>query len=193
MFSQFTDDVQGAAAIARRLAAHNPLLLTGAMSLTERERTVLRFQEEGRHRLLVLSLRAGGVGLNLQAASYVFHLDRWWNPAVEDQASDRAHRLGQTMPVNVYSYTLQDSVEQRILDVLSEKRLLFEQVVEGAGIDVGTALGRDELLRVAGLAPGRGQVRRWRRGDALWADVSYHPETPIASNLSPGDVRMPLP
>jgi SNF2 family DNA or RNA helicase len=155
VFTQFTDDVYGAHAIARRLSAHDPLVLTGQHSLAQREQTIQRFRADPGRRLLILSLRAGGVGLNLQEASYVFHFDRWWNPAVEDQASDRSHRLGQTRPVNVYAYSLEDSVEERILDVLREKRLLFEEIVEGSGIQLQTALTREELLRVAGL-PGYG-------------------------------------
>ncbi|HEX4212640.1 MAG TPA: DEAD/DEAH box helicase, partial [Candidatus Dormibacteraeota bacterium] len=151
VFSQFVDDVHGAGAIARGLAGHHPLLITGRMSLPERERTLRRFETDPDHRVLVLSLRAAGVGLNLQAASYVFHFDRWWNPAVEDQASDRSHRLGQTRPVNVYAYSLENTVEQRIAEILAQKRLLFEQVVEGTGIHVGSALTRDELLRAVGL------------------------------------------
>jgi SNF2 family DNA or RNA helicase len=151
VFTQFTDDTYGAYAIARRLAAHDPLVLTGQHSLLQRDLTIRRFRTDPRHRVLVLSLRAGGVGLNLQAASYVFHFDRWWNPAVEDQATDRSHRLGQDRPVHVYAYTLENSVEDRILAVLREKRLLFEEIVEGSGIQIQTALTREELLRVAGL------------------------------------------
>jgi SNF2 family DNA or RNA helicase len=151
IFTQFTDETYGAYAIARRLAAHDPLVLTGEHSLAQRDQTILRFRTDPRHRVLVLSLRAGGVGLNLQAASYVFHFDRWWNPAVEDQATDRSHRLGQDRPVHVYAYALENSVEDRILSVLREKRLLFDEIVEGSGIQVQTALTREELLRVVGL------------------------------------------
>jgi SNF2 family DNA or RNA helicase len=151
VFTQFTDQVFGAHAIARRLAAYQPLLLTGSLSLAQREEVLKRFRSHPRHRVLVLSLRAGGVGLDLQEASYVFHFDRWWNPAIEDQASDRSHRLGQSRPVNVYAYALEGSVEERIMEILHEKRLLFDEIVEGAGLQVETALTREELLRVAGL------------------------------------------
>jgi SNF2 family DNA or RNA helicase len=155
VFSQFTDAVHGAQAIVRRLAAHDPLVLTGEHTLTQREQVIRRFRTDSRHRVLVLSLRAGGVGLNLQDASYVFHFDRWWNPAVEDQATDRSHRMGQLRPVNVYAYALEGSVEERIVEVLREKRLLFDEIVEGAGIHLPTALTREELLRVVGLRPPR--------------------------------------
>jgi SNF2 family DNA or RNA helicase len=156
VFSQFVDRTFGAEAIAARLAAHEPLTLTGSLSLPQRERVLQRFRSDPRHRVLVLSLRAGGVGLDLQEASYVFHFDRWWNPAVEDQASDRTHRMGQVRPVHVYAYALEDSVEERIVQILRDKRLLFEDVVEGAGIHLETSLTQEELFRVVGLqAPGR--------------------------------------
>jgi SNF2 family DNA or RNA helicase len=151
VFSQFADEHFGAAAIARRLERYRPVLYTGAMTLAERDTAVRRFQDDPSRQLMVLSLRAGGQGLNLQAASYVFHFDRWWNPAVEDQATDRSHRLGQRQPVHVYSYTIEKSIEERIRDILVDKRELFERIVEGAGIDVHR-FRRDELLRMVGLS-----------------------------------------
>ncbi len=95
IFSQFTDETFGVEAVAKALAEFKPLTYTGGMSSAERDRVVQDFKRSERHRALVLSLRAGGIGLNLQEASYVFHLDRWWNPAVERQAEDRSHRMGQ--------------------------------------------------------------------------------------------------
>jgi SNF2 family DNA or RNA helicase len=151
VFSQFTDSFYGVDAVARRLAPHQPLTLTGAMSLTQRERVLQRFRSDPHHRVLVLSVRAGGVALDLQEASYVFHFDRWWNPAVEEQASDRSHRMGQVRPVHVYAYSLEGSVEERIIEILREKRVLFDEIVEGAGINLETTLTRSELLRVVGL------------------------------------------
>ena len=151
VFSQFADEHFGAAAIARRLERYRPVLYTGAMTLAERDAAVRRFQDDPSRQLMVLSLRAGGQGLNLQAASYVFHFDRWWNPAVEDQATDRSHRLGQRQPVHVYAYTIEKSIEERIRDILVDKRELFERIVEGAGIDVHQ-FSRDELFRMVGLA-----------------------------------------
>src|SRR5205807_1679596 len=145
------DEYYGAALLARRLEAFRPVLYTGAMSLTNRDAAVRRFQEDSSRQVMVLSLRAGGQGLNLQGASYVFHFDRWWNPAVEDQATDRSHRLGQRKPVHVYSYTIQNSIEERIQDILVNKRELFERIVEGVGIDVH-GFSRDELFHMVGLA-----------------------------------------
>src|SRR5262245_20934925 len=104
-----------------------------------------------RARGAVLSLRAAGAGLDLQEASYVFHFDRWWNPAVEDQATDRSHRFGQHRPVHVYTYTMESTVEERTVEVLRGKRLLFDEIVEGAGIRAEGTLSREELLTLAGL------------------------------------------
>jgi hypothetical protein len=111
---------------------------------------VQRFYENPSRQVMVVSLRAGGLGLNLQAASYVFHFDRWWNPAVEDQASDRSHRLGQQKPVNIYAYMLENSVEERIREILTEKRELFDRMIEGVGIGV-QAFNRDDLCRIVGV------------------------------------------
>jgi SNF2 family DNA or RNA helicase len=150
VFSQFADEYYGAAVLARRLEHLRPVLYTGAMTLVERDTAVRCFQEDPSRQVMVLSLRAGGQGLNLQAASYVFHFDRWWNPAVEDQATDRSHRLGQREPVHVYSYTIENSIEERIRDLLVEKRELFDRIVEGVGIDVH-GFNRDELFRMVGV------------------------------------------
>ena len=90
------------------------------------------------------ALKAGGVGLNLTAASYVVHLDPWWNPAVEDQASDRAHRLGQTKPVTVYRLIAAGTVEEKILALHRQKRDLVDAVLAGA--DRAAQLSEDDLL-----------------------------------------------
>ncbi|HMW30837.1 MAG TPA: C-terminal helicase domain-containing protein, partial [Plasticicumulans sp.] len=87
----------------------------------------------GHGELFLISLRAGGTGLNLTAADYVIHLDPWWNPAVEDQASDRAHRLGQTRPVTVYRLVAQDTLEERIVELHRRKRDLAESLLADAG------------------------------------------------------------
>jgi SNF2 family DNA or RNA helicase len=151
VFTQFTDDTYGAQAIARRLASHRPLVLTGSLTLDQRAGVIERFRTDPAHAALILSLRAAGVGLDLQDASYVFHFDRWWNPAVEDQATGRSHRIGQNLPVHVYTYTMENTVEERIVEVLRSKRLLFDEIVEGVGIHPEGTFGREELLTVVGL------------------------------------------
>ena len=92
------------------------------------------------------SRRAGGTGLNLTAADYVVHLDPWWNPAVEDQASDRAHRIGQTRPVTIYRLVMADSIEQRIVELHRAKRELAAELLEGA--DTAGRLTEQQLLEL---------------------------------------------
>ncbi|MFA4835225.1 MAG: C-terminal helicase domain-containing protein [Dehalococcoidia bacterium] len=111
------------------------------------------FKSSPEHKLLLLSLRAGGQGLNLQEASYVFHFDRWWNPAVEHQAEDRTHRLGQTLPVHIYKYTCENTIEERIDDILHKKQLLFDELVDDVSINLRTTLTGEELFGLFGLTP----------------------------------------
>ncbi len=113
-------------------------------STQDREGVVGRFQSEDGPPVLLLSLKAGGVGLNLTAADHVFLLDPWWNPAVEEQAADRAHRIGQDRPVMVYRLVAQDTVEERILALQQRKRELAEAALAGA--DRANAITREDLL-----------------------------------------------
>jgi superfamily II DNA or RNA helicase len=117
--------------------------LDGSTSSDERERRVAAFQAGGAE-LFLISLRAGGTGLNLTAADYVVHLDPWWNPAVEDQASDRAHRIGQKRPVTIYRLIMQDSIEERIVRLHRDKRDLASDLLEGA--ETSARLSEGELL-----------------------------------------------
>ena len=94
----------------------------------------------------LISLRAGGVGLNLTAADYVIHMDPWWNPAAEDQASDRAHRIGQTRPVTVYRLVAKGTIEEQIVALHHHKRDLAERLLEGA--DAPARLDAGELLEL---------------------------------------------
>jgi hypothetical protein len=153
IFSQFTDSTYGAHAIASRLEEYSPLLFTGDLSPTQRDSVIRNFKENHDHKVLILSLRAGGQGLNLQDASYVFHFDRWWNPAVEHQAEGRVHRLGQIFPVNVYKYIIEATIEERIEKILSEKQLLFDELVDSVSIDLKAKLSSEELFGLFGLVP----------------------------------------
>ena len=91
--------------------------------------TVARFQEDPACRLFLISLKAGGLGLNLTAADYVFILDPWWNPAVEAQAVDRAHRIGQTRQVFAYRLITRDTVEEKVLELQATKRDLADAII----------------------------------------------------------------
>ncbi len=151
VFSQYVGDISGVAAAARRLREFNPLVLTGDTPLEERSSLLDRFKTRDEHKAIVISLRAGGLGLNLQEASYVFHLDRWWNPAVERQAEDRSHRLGQKVKVNVIKYSCVGTIEERIDRILEQKQKLFEKVVDDVSLDLSARLSREEMLELFGL------------------------------------------
>jgi SNF2 family DNA or RNA helicase len=150
VFTQFVAIPFGAEAIARALKPLNPLLLTGRMSTAARDDAMTLFAASADRHVLVSSLRAGGVGLNLTAASVVFHFDRWWNPAVETQAEDRAHRIGQTRAVQVFAYLTPDSIEQRIGEILDEKRALFADIIDGVATDGLRRLDLPTLLHAVG-------------------------------------------
>ena len=121
------------------------LFLHGATSKKQRDLMVQRFQEErGGAPLFILSLKAGGVGLNLTAANHVFHFDRWWNPAVENQATDRAFRIGQTKNVQVHKYVCIGTLEERIDQMIEQKKMLAESIV-GSGENWLTEMSTDQL------------------------------------------------
>jgi superfamily II DNA or RNA helicase len=117
--------------------------LDGSTPPAEREKRVAAFQAGGAD-LFLISLKAGGTGLNLTAADYVVHLDPWWNPAVEDQASDRAHRIGQERPVTIYRLVMQDSIEERILALHRDKRDLASELLDGS--ETAGRLSEEALL-----------------------------------------------
>ncbi len=105
---------------------------------------VAAFQDAAGPPVLLISLKAGGTGLNLTAADHVFLCDPWWNPAAEDQAADRAHRIGQDRPVMVYRLVSKDTVEERILTLQTRKRALADAALGEA--DRAASLTRDDLL-----------------------------------------------
>jgi SNF2 family DNA or RNA helicase len=115
-------------------------------STRDRGEVVDRFQGEGGPPVMLISLKAGGVGLNLTAADHVFLCDPWWNPAVEAQAADRAHRIGQDRPVFVYRLVAQNTVEERIVALQDRKRALFEAALGDAG--AAASLTKDDLLEL---------------------------------------------
>ncbi len=126
--------------------------LHGGVTLPDRDEMVRRFQEDDdAPPVMIVSLRAGGTGLNLTRASHVIHFDRWWNPAVEDQATDRVHRIGQTQAVTVHNLVTAGSVEERIIEVLERKKGLAEAVV-GTGETWITELNDDELRALVELS-----------------------------------------
>ncbi len=128
------------------------LFLHGGTGAKQRQAMIDRFQDPaGGVRLFLLSLKAGGLGLNLTAANHVFHFDRWWNPAVEQQATDRAYRIGQSRRVQVHKFVCIGTIEDRIDRMLAEKIALAESIV-GSGDDWLTGLSTDELRKYLALS-----------------------------------------
>lgn len=119
--------------------------LDGSTPAKDRKQEVDAFQA-GDGDLFLISLKAGGLGLNLTAADYVIHMDPWWNPAVEDQASDRAHRIGQLCPVTVYRLVSKNTIEEKIVKLHQEKRDLAGSLLEGA--DISAQVSAEELLKL---------------------------------------------
>lgn len=117
--------------------------LDGSTPIKKRKERINNFQN-GSGDVFLISLKAGGAGLNLTAADYVIHMDPWWNPAVEDQASDRAHRIGQDRPVTVYRLVMKDSIEQQIVNLHKQKRDLADSLLEGT--DAAGKISAPELL-----------------------------------------------
>ena len=142
VFSQFTSHL-GLVRDALDKAGIASLYLDGATPAAMRAELIRRFQA-GEGEVFLLSLKAGGTGINLTAADYVIHLDPWWNPAVEDQATDRAHRIGQTKPVTVYRLIARGTIEEQILSLHGDKRALVAGVLEGT--DVAARLTTRDLL-----------------------------------------------
>lgn len=142
VFSQFTGHLK----IIRDYVERQSIpyqYLDGQTPEKDRRQRVTAFQD-GDGDLFLISLRAGGVGLNLTAADYVIHMDPWWNPAVEDQAADRAHRIGQTRPVTVYSLIARHTIEEKIVSLHRSKRDLADSLLDGA--DLSGKMSADELL-----------------------------------------------
>lgn len=130
IFSQW---VQTLDKLKEHLAPFGPLEYHGGVPSARRDDVLQRFKEDPTKHVLLMSYGAGAVGLNLQFAGYVFLFDRWWNPAVEDQAINRAHRLGAAGPVTVTRFLTRSTIEERIDQVLQEKRELFDTILSGAG------------------------------------------------------------
>jgi non-specific serine/threonine protein kinase len=151
VFTQFRQMTGPLAQHLRGIFGRDGALLHGGTPVTAREAVVASFQRDDGPPFFVLSLKAGGTGLNLTAASHVIHFDRWWNPAVESQATDRAYRIGQRRNVLVHKFVCRGTVEERIDEMITAKEDLSEEVLRGSGEALLTELPDEELLRVVAL------------------------------------------
>jgi hypothetical protein len=151
IFTQFKETTAPLAAFLGQVFGRPGLVLHGGTAVAIRKDLVRRFQEDESVPFFVLSLKAGGAGLNLTAASHVIHFDRWWNPAVENQATDRAFRIGQTRNVLVHKFVCRGTVEDRIDQMISAKQQLAGDFLEGGADLTLTEMKDDELLRMVRL------------------------------------------
>ncbi len=151
LFTQFAEWGQLLQAYLQKRWEFDVPFLHGQTSKKERQSMIDRFQEDPRGpQLFLLSLKAGGIGLNLTRASHVFHIDRWWNPAVENQATDRAYRIGQSKRVMVHKFITSGSIEEKIDLMIREKSRLAEDII-GSGEDWLGGLGVDQLKELISL------------------------------------------
>jgi SNF2 family DNA or RNA helicase len=149
IFSQWVEPLLR---IAEALDEHGPLQFHGRVAPRDRQEVLDRFQKDPRCHVILMTYATGSVGLNLQFANYVFLFDRWWNPAVEDQAINRAHRIGQKAPVFVTRFIAQDTIECRIAEVLERKRELFNELVSQNEPPARLGMTEEEIFGLFNLA-----------------------------------------
>jgi non-specific serine/threonine protein kinase len=151
IFSQFREITAPLAEFLQEIFGKPGLVLHGQTPVGKRRELVEVFQSEGGPPFFVLSLKAGGTGLNLTAASYVIHFDRWWNPSVENQATDRAFRIGQKRNVLVHKFVCRGTVEDKIDELIVQKADLSRQLLDGGAEALLTEMSNDQLLRFVSL------------------------------------------
>ncbi len=153
VFTQFREMTEPLAARLRELFGRPGLVLHGSTAVKDRQKLVADFQRDEGPPFFVLSLKAGGTGLNLTAASHVIHFDRWWNPAVENQATDRAFRIGQNKNVLVHKFVCRGTIEERIDALINDKKAMADSVLgpDGGTATLLTEMSNDELLRFVAL------------------------------------------
>jgi non-specific serine/threonine protein kinase len=151
VFTQFAEMVEPLAEYLKELWGRPGLTLQGNTPIGERKKRVAAFQEELGPPFFILSIKAGGTGLNLTAANHVIHFDRWWNPAVENQATDRAFRIGQKKNVMVHKFVVRGTLEEKIDALIESKKALAESVLGGGGEVALTEMSNDEILKLVSL------------------------------------------
>jgi SNF2 family DNA or RNA helicase len=150
VFSQWVEPLER---IARALQPFGPLQFHGRVPPNQRQAILDCFKSDATNHVILMSYGTGSVGLNLQFANYVFLFDRWWNPAVEDQAINRAHRIGQESQVIVTRFTCQGTIEGRIAEILERKRQLFNELIEQNGPPSSMGLSEEEVFGLFDIKP----------------------------------------
>ena len=151
VFTQFREMTAPLSRFLTEVFGRPGLVLHGGTSVKKRQGLVQSFQEDDRVPFMVLSIKAGGTGLNLTAASHVIHFDRWWNPAVENQATDRAFRIGQQKNVLVHKFVCRGTVEERIDDLIASKQQLSDEILSGDVESRLTEMSNEELISMVSL------------------------------------------
>lgn len=150
VFSQFPNKTL--TFLASKLIKFNPQIYHGGLSDRQRDTIVKDFQENDENRVLLMSVKAGGLGITLTRANYVYHFDQWWNPATSAQAEDRAHRIGQEKTVFVFTLMTTGTIEERIHQLLEKKRSLFNEVIDNlSDTDLNKVVTKEELLGLFNL------------------------------------------
>ncbi len=146
IFTQFKEIIEQLHAFLADIFGREGLVLHGSISVAKRKKIVERFQSKEYIPFLILSVKAGGVGLNLTEANHVIHFDRWWNPAVENQATDRAFRIGQNKKVLVHKFITKGTIEEKIDAMLEEKAALTKEIIPSSGEKWITEMSNNEIL-----------------------------------------------
>ncbi|MDR2762177.1 MAG: DEAD/DEAH box helicase [Planctomycetaceae bacterium] len=158
VFTQFREMTEPIAIFLQGIFRRTGLILDGSTPIKKRREMVEAFQRESGDPFFILSLKAGGTGLNLTEASHVIHFDRWWNPAVENQATDRAFRIGQKKNVLVHKFVCRGTIEERIDEMIESKKTLAKEVVESGGdAIIVTEMNDEQLLQMVSLDINRAQ------------------------------------
>jgi non-specific serine/threonine protein kinase len=151
VFTQFREIAEPLAGFLAEIFRRPGVVLHGGTAVPQRRKLVESFQRDDGPPFFLLTVKAGGAGLNLTQAAHVIHFDRWWNPAVENQATDRAFRIGQKQNVLVHKFVCRGTIEERIDQVIEDKKSLSAELLEGGGEKLLTEMNNDELLRFVAL------------------------------------------
>ena len=171
VFTQFREIIPALSFLLTKVFGRQGLTLDGDTAIKRRAELVDSFQQEQGPPFFVLSLKAGGTGLNLTRASHVVHFDRWWNPAVENQATDRAYRIGQKHPVLVHKFVCRGTIEEKIDAMIASKKNVSHEILEGGGELLLTEMDNDALLSLISTRYSAG-IRRFLTRGKKWDGVS---------------------
>lgn len=185
VFTQFQSLCQPLADFLATVFQAPGLVLHGGTPVKRRTELVKEFQQDPHKRFFVISLKAGGSGLNLTAASHVVHFDRWWNPAVENQATDRAFRIGQQRNVLVHKFVCLGTIEERIDQMIASKKEVAEQVLDDGGLPKLSEMPNDELLRFVSLDMTRATADELLTVDSAASDDAAGNENAKAAGFEP--------